>query len=114
MRKTTVVLAGALSACALVPTAHAAGAPKDHQTPRQAQIVILSAPRRLARIAAQLVDPRTRLVRSNTQAVCRGVGRPVRGTFHILRCTIRHGRTRVVVRYTAVGRYGAVFARLPR
>jgi hypothetical protein len=109
-----VVFAGALSACALVPTAHAARAPKDHQTPRQAQIVILSAPRRLERIAPQLIDPSTRLVRSNTQAICRGVGRPVRGTFHTLRCTIRHGSTRVVVRYTAVGHYGAVFVRLAR
>jgi hypothetical protein len=81
-------------------------------TNRQVEIALLSTPRRLAKLAPALIDPRTRLLRTNTRATCRGLGAPIRAGYRSFRCVVSHARTRLLLRYTMVGRFGATLTRL--
>lgn len=104
----TVLVAGVATPQAVGGTAGST----DRQLRRTAEIILLSAPRRLGRLAPALVDPKTQLLRTNTRASCRGLGTPVDRKYHVFRCVVTHAATRVVLRYTAVGRYGARLERL--
>jgi hypothetical protein len=66
------------------------------QTAAQAQVHVLLIVARSwnpARIP-NLVDPRTRTIRTNTQAVCRGRGKPVRRRYSRFVCIVRPARHR--------------------
>jgi hypothetical protein len=108
------LLAPVLVALALVATAPASASTPSpaRQTKRQAEVILLQGPRLLARFSPGLVDSRTRLLRKNTRAVCRGLGRPVHAAFHRLRCVVTFERIRLVVAYTAVGKYGTVLRKI--
>ena len=111
-RTLTVAVALAVAAGPAGASAASAGQTSGRQTKREAEVALLSAPRRLARFAPALVDKQTGLLHSNTRASCRGLDRAVHGRHHVLRCVVSHGRTRLVLRYTAVGRATAKLARL--
>jgi hypothetical protein len=95
------LLVVALSMLVAVPVA-AAGKGVARQASWRAEVNLLHAPRLIGRWAPSLVNPRTRLVRSNTVVRCRGLGVPVTGRFHTFRCSIRGGKAQLAVRYTAL------------
>ena len=102
------VVAVALVVVALVATApsSASSSSVPRQTKRQAEVGLLRAARELGKLSPRFIDPRTRLVRSNTRAVCTGMGAPVHGTFHRLHCVVTYRTSRLIVSYTVLGRYG--------
>jgi hypothetical protein len=98
MKPLAIVAALVLAGAAAVP-AWAAATPRH--TPRVAQTNVLRAPRVLGRFSPALVDPRTKLLKNNSKAVCAGIGRPRSGAFATLRCVVSNGHVRVSVRYLA-------------
>lgn len=101
----SVCLAGALVASA------AAATPVRH-TAREAQTNILRAARVLGRFSPALVDPRTRLMKNNSTATCRGISH-VRGTAAAaFICVVSSGRVHVRVRYVAQRHNGFELRRL--
>jgi hypothetical protein len=84
------------------------------QTPlkRQAEITLLHAGRALAALSPRLVDPRTRLVRTNTRAVCKGLGKGQKGMFVRFRCLIANGNARFLVSYVAFGQNGRILRKI--
>ncbi|HEY0417361.1 MAG TPA: hypothetical protein VGC78_13335 [Gaiellaceae bacterium] len=105
-----LVLAAVVAAATVVAPALAAAHPHlvPHTTARQAERNLLRAQRMLGRWHAGLTIPRTGLLRPNTSAQCRGVGRGVaRHTgsaraFFAFRCVIRNRRRSVAVVYHAL------------
>jgi hypothetical protein len=93
-----------VSAAAVALPAWATGMPRH--TPRVAQTHVLGAPRVLGRFSPTLLDPRTGLLRNNTTAVCRGIGKPHAGAYATLTCVVSSGHIRVSVRYLAEQRNG--------
>jgi hypothetical protein len=89
----------AMAAAALALPAWATGIPRH--TPRVAQTHVLGAPRVLGRFSPALLDPRTGLLRNNSRAACRGIGKPRAGAYATLTCVVSSGRIRVSVRYLA-------------
>jgi hypothetical protein len=86
-------------------------APK-RQTKAQAEITLLHATKALAALSPRLIDPRTRLVRTNTRAVCKGLGRARHGKYLRFRCVIANGRLRFLVSYVAFGQNGRVLRKI--
>jgi len=91
---------GLLIGCILlVPAAAAAKAPRPlpRQTSAQAEVHVLRIvarswnPARISRI----VDPRTRVIRTNTQAVCLGRGTSRRAGYSRFVCVVRPARHRL-------------------
>ena len=107
------LVAAALVAVALVAVApsSASSSALARQTKRQAEIGLLRAARVLGKLDPGFIDRRTRLVRSNTHAVCSGIGTPAHGTFHRLRCVVTYRSDRLIVSYTVLGRYGGATLR---
>ncbi len=112
-RTATTIAATALVAVALVATApsSASSSSVSLQTKRQAEVGLLRAARVLGKLSPRFIDPHTRLVRSNTHAVCSGASAPVHATFHRFRCVVTYRTSRLVVSYTALGRYGGAMVR---
>jgi hypothetical protein len=104
-RAAATLLAVALVAAVLVTSAVAATS-VGRQTKRQAEIRLLRSTKALAKLSPTFIDPRTRLLRSNTRAVCSGVGRSVGASYHRFRCVVSYRENRLLVAYTAVGRRG--------
>ncbi|MBA3245897.1 MAG: hypothetical protein H0T61_12085 [Actinobacteria bacterium] len=73
---------------------------------QQAEINLLHASKVLASWRAGLVDPRTKLLRGNTTAVCQGRGRPIQARFPRFACAIRNRTHIVSVRYLAQSKGG--------
>lgn len=109
----TVSVVAGLVICASAQALTAKSALRNHQTKREAEVILLSSPKRLGRLAPALVDHRTGLVRTNTLAICHGRGTALHGTYREFRCTVTHRKTRLVLDYTAIGKYGAVFTKAP-
>ena len=68
---------------------------------QQAESNLLVASKQLARWGVGLVDPKTKLLRDNTIAVCEGRGQPVRGRYPSFDCALHTGTVVVSVRYVA-------------
>jgi hypothetical protein len=77
------------------------------QSKRQAEVTLLHATTALKRLEPRLIDPRTHLVRTNTRAVCTGVGRGVNGAYTRFRCLISYRTQRILVAYRVLGTNGA-------
>jgi hypothetical protein len=107
------VTASALALAVVVPAlASNTQTPLKRQTKRQAEITLLHAGRALAALSPRLVDPRTRLVRTNTRAVCKGLGRGKNGMFVRFRCLIANGNARFLVSYVAFGQNGRILRKI--
>jgi len=109
----SLVAAFALALAIVVPAlASTAQTPLNRQTKRQAEITLLHAGRALAALSPRLVDPRTRLVRTNTRAVCKGLGKGQKGMFVRFRCLIANGNARFLVSYVAFGQNGRILRKI--
>jgi hypothetical protein len=98
------------AAGALVLPAFAASPPRH--TARQAQTNVLRAARVLGRFSPALVEPRTKLMKNNSTAICRGVTN-VRGTAaSVFVCVVSSGRVHLRVRYLAQRHNGFELKRL--
>jgi hypothetical protein len=108
------VLCGVLLAVAVLAAASPAWSARaaNRQTPRQAELNLLQSPRILGKWRPSFVDPATKLLRSNVVVRCAGIGRPVAGSFHTLRCAVTLAPWRVRLRYVALGRYGFIAQRV--
>jgi hypothetical protein len=97
--KAISLLVSLCAAGALVVPAYAASAPRH--SARQAQTNVLRASRVLGRFSPALLDARTKLIKNNSTATCRGVV-DRRGTAaSVFVCVVSSGRVRVQVRYLA-------------
>jgi hypothetical protein len=101
-----LLLVSAALLAAGAAAASAASSAHPRQTRQQAERNLLHATRMLRRWHVNLVDTKTGLLRQNTTASCRGVGRPVRAHYASFRCVLRHGSRHVLVRYLALRRNG--------
>jgi hypothetical protein len=99
-------------AIAVPALASNAQTPLKRQTKRQAEITLLHARRALAALSPRLVDPHTRLVRTNTRAVCKGLGQGQNGMFVRFRCLIANGDARFLVSYVAFGQNGRILRKI--
>jgi len=95
------VLVIAVTLAAAGPVA-AAGEGVARQTKWRAEVNLLHAPKLMGRWAPSLVNPSTRLVRSNTVVRCQGRGTAVAARFHKFRCSIRGRQSQLTVSYTAL------------
>jgi hypothetical protein len=86
-------------------------APARH-TARQAQTNVLRASRVLGRFSPALLDPRTKLLKNNSTAVCAGHGKARRAAYSTFTCVVRNGRLRVAVRYLAQSHNGFELKRI--
>jgi len=95
-------------ACALALAAHvrSAVATQSRTAPRVAEVRLLRATRMLARWHVGIVDRKRNIVRRNTTAVCRGIGRWRTGGYRRLRCTIAYRRVHVHVVYVSLAGRG--------
>lgn len=108
-----LVTALAVALAIVVPAlASNAQTPLKRQTKRQAEITLLHAGRALAALSPRLVDPHTRLVRTNTRAVCKGLGQGQKGMFVRFRCLIANGNARFLVSYVAFGQNGRILRKI--
>ncbi len=90
-----------VAALALAGLAQAATPTVQRHSKQQAESNLLLSSKQLARWGAGLIDPKTKLLRDNTIAVCKGRGQAVRGRYADFDCAL-HTRTVVVsVRYVA-------------
>jgi hypothetical protein len=96
----------------VVPSFASSQKPLERQTKRQAEITLLRASKALAALSPRLVDPRTHLVRTNTRAVCRGLGLAQKGMFVRFRCVIANGNARFLVSYVAFGQDGKILRKI--
>jgi hypothetical protein len=94
----------------LVAPATALGPPRH--TPRQAQTNVLRASRVLGRFSPALLDPRTKLLKNNSTAVCIGHGKARRAAYSTFTCVVKNGRLRVAVRYLAQSHNGFELKRI--
>jgi hypothetical protein len=104
------LLASLCVAGALVVAA-AAASPLRH-TAQEAQTNILRAARVLGRFSPALVDPRTKLMKNNSTATCRGVSHVRGAAASVFVCVVSSGRVHVRVRYLAQRHNGFELRRL--
>lgn len=97
--KAIPLLASLAIAGALVMPAFAASPPR--QSARQAQTNVLRASRVLGRYAPALIDARTKLIKNNSTATCRGVAHRRGTSASVFLCVVSSGRVHVQVRYAA-------------
>ena len=97
-RSAVAILVAALAFAGL---AQAATPKVQRHSKQQAESNLLVASKQLARWGVGLVDPKTRLLRDNTIAVCEGRGQPVRGRYPSFDCALHTGTVVVSVRYVA-------------
>jgi hypothetical protein len=114
MRRWTVLLLVTLSSFVVAAPSGTAGRPPAAQTKTQAEVHVLRAVARRWKqwLKFGLVDPRTHLLRDNTEAICLGRGERHPGhRFRRFVCVVRphdyHGRQGLWLRYRALphGRY---------
>jgi hypothetical protein len=96
----------------VVPSLASSQKPLERQTKRQAELTLLRASKALAALSPRLVDPRTRLVRTNTRVICKGLGRAQNGMFVRFRCVIANGNARFLVSYVAFGQDGKTLRKI--
>jgi hypothetical protein len=108
----TLSIVASLAICASAQALTTKSSLRNHQTKREAEIILLGSPKRLGHLAPALVNHHTGLLRTNTRANCNGRGPAVHGAYHEFRCTLTHRKTRLVVKYTAIGRFGAFFSKV--
>ncbi len=107
---TTVSVVAALTIA--LPSVAASQKPLERQTKRQVEITLLRASKALAALSPRLVDPSTHLVRTNTRAVCKGLGLPQKSMFVRFRCVIANGNARFLVSYVAFGQDGKILRKI--
>jgi hypothetical protein len=101
------IVTSGVAIAALAPAAVAQPSGLQLHTRAVAERHVLASPRVIARRpgAKTLIDPKTRMFRTNVTASCRGPhGRVARA--HSFRCTLAFdGRPRIAVGYVATGKY---------
>ena len=97
-RSAVAILVAALAFAGL---AQAATPKVQRHSKKQAESNLLVASKQLARWGVGLVDPKTKLLRDNTIAVCEGRGKPVRRRYPSFDCALHTGTVVVSVRYVA-------------
>lgn len=105
-----VLAAGLIAAVSVTSAVAATGV--GRQTKRQAEIRLLRSAHAIGKLSPTFVDPRTRLLRSNTRAVCNGVGRPVNAAYHRFHCVVSYRDSRLLVTYTVRGKHGWVLTKI--
>ena len=97
-RSAVALLVAALALPSLAPAATPA---VYRHSKKQAESNLLLSSKPLARWGLGLVDPRTKLLRDNTIAVCEGRGQPSGGRYQSFDCALYTRTVVVAVRYTA-------------
>ena len=91
-----------VAALAFAGLAQAATPEVPRHSKQQAESNLLLSSKQLARWGAGLIDPKTKLLRDNTIAVCKGSGQPVRGRYASFDCALHTRAVVVSVRYVAL------------
>ena len=98
MKRILMLLTVTTVAAVLIPVGQAAVA---RHSKRQAEVNLLRATKVITSWRVGLIDPSTKLLRSNTVATCAGRGPAEAGRYAKFSCALRNGKIKVAVTYFA-------------